>query len=218
MRSSPAAGPPDRSALDPWTTAAATAAVAVSVVVTIMASSAGAGGVRAYPVGDDGAAATSVAAESHPVGRVSRSTVYQPFARAGFTLDVPSTWQRTERAGYAGFADRLDVVTVEWDAAKGPLTVNGATTREIPALATQARTFTLQAVAQVRRPAGTAVEMVYLQGGAPDLVTGKAVIHAVDRYVFFHDGTRVTVTLAGPEGADNSAAWLRITDSLRWVH
>lgn len=217
MRSTPAAGSPDRRPLDAWTTAVALAAVAVAVAVIVLSGCAGAGGVRAYPVGAD-EQDTSVAARSHPLGGIAKGTVFTPFAGDGFTVDVPENWQRTDRTAYASFADRLDLVTVEWTTAASAPTLATARSVEVPALRAHARTFSLTAVEQVERAAGSGVEIAYLQGGGPDVDTGRTVVHAVERYSFFRDGIRVTLTLAGPEGADNRAAWRRITDSLRWVH
>jgi hypothetical protein len=38
----------------------------------------------------------------------------------------------------------------------------------------------------------------------------------VERYVFFHKGKDVVLTLSGPKGADNVDPWRIVTDSLRW--
>jgi hypothetical protein len=48
-------------------------------------------------------------------------------------------------------------------------------------------------------------------------VTGKAGRDAVQRYVFFHNGTRVTLTLSGPQAADNVDPWRIVSDSVRWT-
>jgi hypothetical protein len=221
LRSSPAAGPPGRrgsGAEARWTTVTATAVVVVSVAVTVLYASAGAGGIRVYPADGQDGPLPGDAVDSHPLGRVAGSTAYAPFTGPGFVLDVPSAWQRDQRPGYASFTDRTDLVAVEWARAAHAPTVPGVRSTDVPALAAQARTFTLRSVAAVRRPAGSAVEIAYLQAGSLDPLTGRTTVHAVERYCFFHAGTRVTVTLAGPEGTDNSAAWRRITDSLRWIH
>ena len=47
-------------------------------------------------------------------------------------------------------------------------------------------------------------------------VTGKVRRNAVERYVFFHGGRDVVLTLSGPAGADNVDPWKLVTDSLRW--
>lgn len=217
MRSSPATGSPDRRPLDPWTTAAAMAAVAVAAAVAVLSGCVGAGGVRVDPPGGDDSGA-SVAAESHPVGGIAKGTVFEPFNAGVFTVDVPDGWPRTERANYVSYVDRLDLVTVEWSKAAGAPTTTTARTVDVPALRAAARSFTLQRIEAVSRPAGTGVEIAYLQGGSPDVVTGRTVVHAVERYTFYDAGIRVVLTLAGPKNADNSVPWRAITDSLRWVH
>ena len=46
--------------------------------------------------------------------------------------------------------------------------------------------------------------------------TGKVTAQSVERYEFFRNGRTVTLTLAGPVGADNVDPWRRITDSFAW--
>ena len=48
-------------------------------------------------------------------------------------------------------------------------------------------------------------------------MTGKPRTDAVERYVFFHNGQDVILTLRGPKGADNVDPWRLVTDSLRWT-
>ena len=52
---------------------------------------------------------------------------------------------------------------------------------------------------------------------ANSAVTSKARQNAVERYVFFHGGRRVTLTLSGPKGADNVDPWRTVTNSFRWL-
>ena len=49
-----------------------------------------------------------------------------------------------------------------------------------------------------------------------DPVTGKTRVDAVERYVFFRAGKQVTLTLSGPNGADNVDPWRIVTDSFGW--
>ena len=48
-------------------------------------------------------------------------------------------------------------------------------------------------------------------------MTGKRGRDAVERYVFFHKGRDVILTLSGPVGADNVDPWKLVTDSVRWT-
>jgi hypothetical protein len=47
-------------------------------------------------------------------------------------------------------------------------------------------------------------------------VTGKVGQDAVERYVFFHRGHEVILTLSGPQKADNVDPWRIISNSLAW--
>ncbi|MEV6006639.1 hypothetical protein AB0M29_07520 [Streptomyces sp. NPDC051976] len=209
----------DGSPLDPWATAAAMAVVVVAVGVAAAAGCAGAGGLRVDPA-DDGATATaSVASAGHAIRGIPKGTVFTPYTAetGGFQVAVPQGWQHTERANYASFADRLDFVTVQWAKAAAAPTVDSVEKVEIPALKEHASVFTLQSVERVERPAGAGVEIDYLQGGGPDVVTGRTAVDSVQRYLFFHEGVLVTLTLAGPKGADDSRSWRTVTDSLFWL-
>ena len=66
------------------------------------------------------------------------------------------------------------------------------------------------------RPAGSAVRITYLAKAATNEVTGRTGQDAVERYVFFHNGRDVILTLSGPKGADNVDPWRIVTDSVTW--
>lgn len=207
------------SPLDPWATAAAMAVVVVAVGVAAAAGCAGAGGLRVDPT-DDGATGTaSVASAGHAIRGIVKGTVFTPYTAdtGGFQVDVPQGWQHTERANYASFADRLDLVTVQWAKAAVAPTTDSVRKVDVPALKEHARVFELRSVEPVERPAGSGVEIDYLQGGGPDVVTGHTAVDSVQRYLFFHEGVLVTLTLAGPKGADDSRSWRTVTDSLFWL-
>ena len=46
-------------------------------------------------------------------------------------------------------------------------------------------------------------------------MTGKKALLAVERYVFFRNGTQVTLTLSGAKGADNVDPWRIVSDSVK---
>ena len=48
-------------------------------------------------------------------------------------------------------------------------------------------------------------------------MTGKAGTDAVERYVFFHNGTQLVADAERPKGADNVDPWRIVTDSVRWT-
>ncbi len=47
-------------------------------------------------------------------------------------------------------------------------------------------------------------------------MTGKSVKDAYERYEFFNKGELATVTVSGPDGADNVDPWMTVSDSLKW--
>ena len=77
-------------------------------------------------------------------------------------------------------------------------------------------TFHLVDVQPVTRTAGDGVLATYEIGSAPNPVTGKKALLAVERYVFNHQGTTVVLTLSGAKGADNVDPWKVVSDSLTW--
>jgi hypothetical protein len=61
------------------------------------------------------------------------------------------------------------------------------------------------------------VVLVRYQGDSPqDPVTGKVVRDAFERYVYYHNGQRLNLTLSGPTNADNVDPWRIVSDSVRW--
>jgi len=96
-------------------------------------------------------------------------------------------------------------------------TTGDARQTEVPRLARAAKGFKAGQVSSVTRHAGQAVRITYGSSSKPDPVTGKTQTDAVERYAFFHKGSDVVLTLAGPKGADNVDPWKIVTDSLRFT-
>jgi hypothetical protein len=101
--------------------------------------------------------------------------------------------------------------------ATSALTVAAARSTELPKLAKSVPGYKSGTVSSVSRSAGTAVRMTYVAQSPVNPVTGKSQTDAVERYVFFHNGQRVVLTLSGPKGADNVDPWKIVTDSLRYT-
>ena len=139
---------------------------------------------------------------------------YQP-AGGIYSVKVPEGWARTETGGVVTFTDHYNSITLTTMPATAAPTV--ATVKaQLQDVATDP-TFTLTDVTKATRPAGDAVLATYEIGSAPDPVTGKKALLAVERYVFFHNGTDVIVTLSGAKGADNIDPWKTVTTSLAWT-
>ena len=84
--------------------------------------------------------------------------------------------------------------------AGAPLTVAEARRAELPKLASSVRGYQPGRVSAVTRQAGTAIRMTYLADAPRNAVTGKAGTDAVERYVFFHKGREIVLTLSRPQG------------------
>jgi hypothetical protein len=134
-----------------------------------------------------------------------------------YSVKVPEGWSRAESGGTTTFTDKLNTITVNLgtratapDAAAGLAdltTLRGTTTG-----------FTPGKVSEVQRTAGPVLLVTYRADAAPDPVTGKVVNDDVERYSYWHaPGDLLTVTLAGPHGADNVDPWRTVTDSVRWL-
>jgi hypothetical protein len=149
----------------------------------------------------------STPAESSPAGDIPDNQAYVRYAPpgAGYSVKVPEGWARSASGGTVTFTDKLNSIGMKAAPAHAALSPDEAR-RANP----RAR------VSTVTRPAGRATRVVYETAAAPDPVTGKRRTDAVERYVFFHGGQRVTLTLAGPKGADNVDPWKLVTSSLRY--
>jgi hypothetical protein len=168
--------------------------------------------------GHQAKAANPNAPEVSPAGDIPDNQAYVPYSPpgAGFSVKVPEGWSRTASGGAVTFTDKLNTVRIEAATAHAPLTVREARQTELPKLASSVRGFRAGKVSTVTRHAGTAVRMTYLATAQPNPVTGKTGQSAVERYVFFHKGRDVVLTLSGPKGADNVDPWRIITDSVTW--
>jgi hypothetical protein len=165
------------------------------------------------------AAAKPSAPEVSPSGDIPDNQAYVAFSPpgGGFSVKVPEGWSRSSAGGAVTFTDKLNSIRVESAAATTPLTVQTARQTELPKLAGSVAGFKAGTVSTVQRSAGSAVRMTYQAKATPNAVTGKAGTDAIERYVFFHNGKRISLTLSGPKGADNVDPWKIVTDSVRWT-
>jgi hypothetical protein len=163
-------------------------------------------------------APSSTGKEVSPAGDIPDNQAYVPFTppAGDFSVEVPEGWAQRTAGGAVSFTDKLNTIRIESHAASAPLTAAAARNGELVQLSRSVKGFMAGKVSTVTRKAGNAVRMTYLASSAADPVTGKAVTDAVERYVFFHRGRQVVLTLSGPRGADNVDPWRLVTDSVRW--
>ena len=146
--------------------------------------------------GSSSSAPNPNAPEKSPAGDIPDNQVYVTYRlpNGHVALKVPEGWAQTTSGGAVTFTDKLNSITIRSAPAAGP--PKGAT---------------------IQRPAGKAVHVKYLTKSKPDPVTGKVTTDAVERYVWFHNGRLVTVTLSGPKTADNVDPWKLVSSSVRWT-
>ncbi|MFG2041726.1 hypothetical protein [Dactylosporangium sp. NPDC048998] len=141
---------------------------------------------------------------------------YRPVGEQ-YAVKVPEGWARTEIGDTATFTDKLNTITVTLGSSPAaPTTADG--TAALDALAGKTPGFAAGSVSTVQRRSGTALLITYRADAPADPVTGKIVNDDVERYEFWHDRQLLTVTLAGPHGADNIDPWRTVTDSVRWLN
>lgn len=158
------------------------------------------------------------APEVNPAGDIPDNQAYVAYAPpgGGYAVKVPEGWSRSTAGGAATFTDKLNAITMEARPAPAAMTVRQAERAEVPQLAHSVKGFKLGGIAVVRRRPGRVVRITYTAAGRPNPVTGKTVTDAVERYVFFHRGRDLVLTLSGPRGADNVDPWRIVTDSVTW--
>jgi hypothetical protein len=175
------------------------------------------------PAASAGAGATTTVdpngPEVSPAGDIPDNQAYVAYspAGAGYSVKVPEGWARTMSGAVTSFTDKLNRVQMQTVPAPVALTARDARRTEIPKLSKRVAGFKAGSVSTVTRSAGTAVRITYQASSPADPVTGKSHTDAVERYVFFHRGRDVVLTLSGPKGADNVDPWKIVTDSLRYA-
>ena len=157
------------------------------------------------------------AAEVSPPGDIPDNQVFVGYSPpgAGYQVKVPEGWSRSSTGGAVTFTDKLNSIQLESGSAKSAPTVADGQA-EMKKLAGTVRGFAPGDVTTVQRSAGPALLITYTGDGPPDPVTGKTATDAFERYEFFNNGRLATLTLSGPEGADNVDPWMIVTDSLNW--
>jgi hypothetical protein len=158
------------------------------------------------------------ASEQSPPGDIPDNQAFVRFTPSGanFSVKVPEGWARSTSGGSVTFTDKLNSIDIAEASARAVPTVRAARQTDVPKLAKSVNGFRAGTVTSVARPAGRAIRITYLAEAPANAVTGKSGTDAVERYVFFHRGHKLVLTLSGPKGADNVDPWKIVTDSVRW--
>ena len=178
------------------------------------------------PVGQ-AQAEVAVAPEKNPPGDIPDSQAFVTYvSEAGYTLQVPEGWARTEAAGNVAFVDKLDGLSVTLTptpaapptAALTPaaLTVEWTNQHYLPAMIQSGRAVKIASVTAETMPGGPAIRIVYAANSDPNPVTTKQVRLESNRYLFFKGGSLAALDLYAPLGADNVDQWRLMSQSFAW--
>jgi hypothetical protein len=164
------------------------------------------------------AAASPAATEVNAPGDIPDNQAFVPFTPTGavFSVKVPEGWARADIGSTTTFTDKLNRIEVAWTPNAAHPTTDSVNQTDMPHLQAAVPLFSSKSLTTVTRPAGTAILVTYDGDSPANPVTGKVVREAFERYVFYHAGTRVDLTLSGPINADNVDPWRTVTDSLTW--
>ncbi|MDQ6802034.1 MAG: hypothetical protein M3041_14500 [Acidobacteriota bacterium] len=167
---------------------------------------------------DSGTTATvaqsATAPEVSPAGDIPDTQAFVKYrnAAAGYELDVPEGWARTENGANVDFVNKLDGVKVTVAPASAAPTA--ASVRANEARQIQG---TITNISEVTLSGGKAVLIKYTSSSQPNAVTNKQVRLENEAYIFFKNGKTATLTLWAPQGADNVDQWQRMSKSFRWL-
>jgi hypothetical protein len=158
------------------------------------------------------------ATETPPPGDIPDNQAFVPYSPAShaYSIKVPEGWAMTQAGPATLFTDKFNSIRVEKLAAATAPTLASATANEVPAIKAVAHGFVPGTVTTVARTAGTAIKITYRADSAPNPVTGKVVVEAVERYEFWRNGAVVVLSFSAPVGSDNVDPWRKVTDSFGW--
>ena len=156
--------------------------------------------------------------EVSPAGDIPDNQAFVPYtpSTGGFVVSVPEGWARTESGSATSFTDKLNTIRMQALPVKAAPTTKSVLTTELPAVRTAEPKVTGGTVSSVKRKSGAVLVLKYQRDSGPNVVTGKVIREAVERYEFWRSGSEVVLTLSGPVGADNVDPWKIVTESFGW--
>lgn len=194
-------------------------AVALAMTLAACSGSAATQSTTAPTTATTAAGVNPNAPEVNPAGDIPDNQVFIPYqAPSGdFTVKVPEGWAQSSDGDATVFTDKLNTIRIEESASDTAPTVQSVKDNVVPTIAATSANYEPGDVTQVSRQSGPAILVTYRADSAPDPVTGKVIHLDVERYEFYSAGKLVTLTLSGPQGADNVDPWRIVTDSLAWT-
>jgi hypothetical protein len=155
--------------------------------------------------------------EAPVAGDIPDNQVFVTYAppSGGYTLEYPQGWAQRRAGATTTFTQNFNGIEVTTAKTTQAPTTASVTASDVAKLRSVAG-FKLGKIDTVTRTSGRAIRITYEAASAKDPVTGKTITLAVERYLFWHNGTLVTITLSSPKGSDNVDPWKKVTDSLAW--
>jgi hypothetical protein len=157
------------------------------------------------------------ATEVLPPGDIPDNQVFVAYSPAagGYSLRYPQGWSQRRAGTAVTFSQNFNSIALTTSKSPAPPTTSSVRSDDVVKLQA-VRGFKLVKIDSVTRTSGVAIRIVYDATSATDPVTGKTVTLEVERYLFWHKGTVVSLTLSSPKGSDNVDPWKTVTDSLVW--
>ena len=153
----------------------------------------------------------TAATESNPAGDIPDNQAFVAYSPAagGFTVKVPEGWARRPPPPERCSRDKYNSVQIVASPAATAPTVASVTSTDIPvSRGSQRASPRRRSRPPSARPARPSCS-TYQADSAPNPVTGKVAVEAVERYTFWRNGTAVVLTLSAPVGSDNVDPWRR---------
>ncbi len=178
----------------------------------------------ASPTNSSGGATTTVhgapnpnAVEVVPPGDIPDNQVFVPYTSVagGYSVNFPQGWSRRQTATAITFSQNYNAMELTTATVASAPTIASAQSLVSGTLSSIAG-FKLIKIESVTRTSGRAIRIVYTATSGIDPVTSKAVALDVERYLFWHKGTLLTITLSSAKGSDNVDPWKAVTNSVVW--
>ena len=171
------------------------------------------------PAGSTPGQSSAAATDANPAGDIPDNQAYVAATApsSSYTLEVPEGWAETRTGSSITYTDKLNSITVDEAPAPAAPTVQSATSNDVPQLQKSTPNMAIGDVTGFSLPGGKGVRIRYQADSGPDPVTQKVRRQAVERYLFWKNGTVAALTLAGPQDADNADPWAKVSGSFRWL-
>lgn len=161
-------------------------------------------------------AETAVAPEKNPPGDIPDTQAFVTYSGAGYAMQVPEGWARTDAGTDVAFVSKLDGLSVTLsDLATAP-SIDWANKTYVPDLIAKGRAVEITKVSIDKRHAGEAIKIAYTLNSEPNPVTNKQIRLEANRYLFFKAGKLAALDLYAPMGADNVDQWQLMSQSFAW--